>query len=118
MSYKFPQFVIPDVGFQVVDAVIKPTAGRWQNMFGKFSMPMEVALYPSVKASQADDSRLKYPLSAFLTMMGEDPGAFSGNGRVDGLKPEAWNRIKTGLLELIYTEFGLEYPVFAQAEKV
>lgn len=37
---------------------------------------------------------------------------------VDGLKPESWDRIKSGLLELIYTEFGLEYPVFSQAEKV
>ena len=115
MSYKFPQFVIPDVGFSVVDAVIKPTAGRWQNMFGRFSMPMEIALYPSVEASQADDSRLKYALGEFLKMMGEDP---NGKGRVDGLQPEAWNRIKSGLLELIYTEFGIEYPVFAQAEKV
>ncbi len=115
MSYKFQQFVIPDVGFQVVDAVIKPTAGRWQNMLGRFSMPMEVALYPSVEASQADDSRLKYPLGAFLSMLGEDPNS---NGRIDGLKPEAWNRIKAGMLEIIYAEFGLEYPVFARAEKV
>ncbi len=115
MSYKFQQFIIPDVGFSVVDAVIKPTAGRWQNMFGRFSMPMEVALYPSVEASHTDDSRLKYSLGEFLKMMGEDP---NGNGRVDGLQPEAWNRIKSGLLELIYTEFGLEYPVFTQAEKV
>ncbi len=115
MSYKFEQFTIPDVGFQVVDAVIKPTAGRWQNMFGTFTMPMEVSLYPSVEASQSDDSRLKYPLSEFLKMMGEDPTA---RGRVEGLTLEAWGRIKNGLLDLIYDEFGLEYPVFSRAEKV
>lgn len=115
MSYKMPRMVIPGTSFLVENSVLKPTCGRWTNVRGKFSMPLEISLFTDVKDSQETESTLKYSLSDFLRLMGEDPDI---NGRIDGLRPEAWSRIKVGMLELIYEEFGLEYPVFAQTEKV
>lgn len=115
MSYKMPRMVIPGTSFLVENSVLKPTCGRWTNIRGKFSMPLEISLFTDVKDSQETESALRYSLSEFLVLMGEDP---YGSGRVDGLTPEAWSRIKQGMLELIYTEFGLEYPIFSQAEKV
>lgn len=124
MSYQFNQLVIPGTGFLVPGAVVKPIGGRWESLYGKFTMPMTLGVFATLEESQTSSTILEYPVNQFLAMSGEDPNPtdpqFIGlpDTKVNGLTPSAWVRIKKAMLDQIYEEYALEYPLFANAKIV
>lgn len=119
MSFQVPQFIDPETGEDLPNAVLKMTAGRFHNSGGKFGFDgIEVSVYRDLAASKTRPSRLRMDASSLLALA---PPTVDAQGNAvppqTVLDDAALGRIKVAMLNALYKEYA-NLGVFAEATEV